>query len=163
MMCHQRSWPPSASGGHDSEGSTGTPYPACNICWPVQVNLCCIVSQASLTGAAPATRWRRNYIDVIAYILGPFEEARLPRYYFHLINGEVLCDETGQDFAGLEAARAGAILGVSELIGEHLAENRLVDLAHRIEIADESGKIVDKIIFGELFTYQGTRLQLVDR
>ena len=87
----------------------------------------------------------------------------MPRYYFHLINGEVLCDETGQDFAGLEAARAGAILGVSELIGEHLAENRLVDLAHRIEIADESGKIVDKIIFGELFTYQGTRLQLVDR
>jgi hypothetical protein len=87
----------------------------------------------------------------------------LPRYFFHLYNDEVLRDDVGQEFANLDAARAGAALGISELIAEHLAQNKPVDLAHRIEIADDGGATVDKIVFGELFVYGGAPLQLHDQ
>jgi hypothetical protein len=90
-------------------------------------------------------------------------EAGLPRYYFHLFNGEVLFDEVGQDFSSLEDARAGAIRGISELIAEHLAQHKSVDLAHRIEVSDDSGTTVDRVVFGELFIYRGAPLRLVDQ
>ena len=87
----------------------------------------------------------------------------MPRYFFHLYNDEILHDDVGQDFAGAGAARAGALLGISELIAEHLAQNKSVELSHRIEIADHCGAIVDRIVFGDLFTCRGAPLRLPDR
>ena len=79
------------------------------------------------------------------------DEAALPHYYLHLFNGEILRDEAGESFADEGAARTGAIRAISELIAEHIVAGEPVDLAHRIEVEDEQGEIVETIRFGVFF------------
>lgn len=79
-------------------------------------------------------------------------EAVLPRYYFHLYNDEVLRDDVGEDFSDEGAAREAAVIGASELIAEHIAEGRLVDLRHRMEVEDEARRVTAVIEFSGLFT-----------
>ena len=79
------------------------------------------------------------------------KDAHLARYYFHLYNGEALCDDTGEDFVDDTAAREAAVRGIAELIAEQIAGGSRVDLRHRIEIQDDRGNIVCILKFGQFF------------
>lgn len=63
----------------------------------------------------------------------------------------VLRDQTGEECADEDAAHQAALCGISELIAETIVEGKLVDLAERIEVADEKGEIVTTVRFGDLF------------
>jgi hypothetical protein len=78
-------------------------------------------------------------------------EAALPHYFFHLYNEEVLKDQSGEEFIDEGAARRAAIRGISELIAENIVQGKLVDLGDRIDVADEHGRIITTITFGDLF------------
>ncbi len=78
-------------------------------------------------------------------------EAKLPRYYFHLYNDEVLHDQTGECHADVAAARQAATHSISELIAEHIVAGKLVDLRHRIDVEDSSGAAVATVKFGDFF------------
>lgn len=84
--------------------------------------------------------------------------AELPQYYFHLFNDEVLRDDTGQDLPDVSSARDAALQGISELIAEHLAAGKTVDLGHRIDVEDEAGRVATRVVFKDLFVYRGEPL-----
>jgi len=70
----------------------------------------------------------------------------MTRYFFHVRDedGDVCCDQEGQDLPDLEAARIEAISTNREMLGERLLHGG--SLNHRqIEITDESGQILLKI------------------
>jgi hypothetical protein len=69
----------------------------------------------------------------------------MPRYFFHIREGSDLNrDGEGQEFANVEEARREAINSVREIMGEKLLHGGLMN--HRsIEIADETGRVVDVI------------------
>lgn len=72
----------------------------------------------------------------------------MPRYYFHLYNDVISMDEEGVDLPDLEAARANGIKEARAMMLETVAEGR-INFSHRIDIADESGAVVDSVTFGE--------------
>lgn len=65
----------------------------------------------------------------------------MPRYYLHIIDGRTVRDEEGQEFAGLEDARAEAVAGARSIMREALWEGRL-PLNECIQVADENGTVV---------------------
>lgn len=69
----------------------------------------------------------------------------MPRYFFHVRDGSELSrDLEGQELPDTEAARAEAINAGREMLGEKLLHGG--SLNHRqIEIADESGHVVDVV------------------
>jgi hypothetical protein len=66
----------------------------------------------------------------------------MPRYFFHLTNGDSVADEVGEEFDVVEAARAHAIAVVRELSG-----NRMPDalVGCYISVVDEQGVVVFKV------------------
>ncbi len=68
----------------------------------------------------------------------------MPKYFFHLHNDEVALDEEGQDFDSVADARADAIFNLRSLASEQVTQGRL-NLDDRIEIADETGTVVDTV------------------
>lgn len=75
----------------------------------------------------------------------------MPRYFFHYYNSDVLCDEVGEELAGVEAANEAARRAAGELISDQISRGEKVDLAHRIEVESDDG-IVIVIQFRDLFT-----------
>jgi hypothetical protein len=67
----------------------------------------------------------------------------MPRYFFHLHNDIDALDEEGVELVDLDAARARARHSV------HLV------LDHHIDIADESGAILETVRFGDVVTVEG--------
>ena len=69
----------------------------------------------------------------------------MPHYFFHVREGADLSrDEEGQDLPNVEAARREAINTSREMLGEKLLHGG--SLNHRtIEIADETGRVVDVV------------------
>jgi hypothetical protein len=70
----------------------------------------------------------------------------MSRYFFHVrdSDGDVSHDGEGQEFPDLKAAREEAINANREILGERLLHGG--SLNHRqIEIADESGKVLEAI------------------
>jgi hypothetical protein len=69
----------------------------------------------------------------------------MPRYFLHVREGsDRNRDREGQDFPNVEAARREAISSVREILGETLLHGGALN--HRsIEIADETGRVVDVI------------------
>lgn len=78
----------------------------------------------------------------------------MPHYYFHLYNDTVSMDEEGVDLPDLEAARANGIKEAREMMMETMAAGR-INFSHRIDIADESGAIVDSVTFAEAVRVEG--------
>lgn len=78
----------------------------------------------------------------------------MPHYYFHLYNDIVSMDEEGVDLPDLEAARANGIREAREMMLETVAEGR-INFSHRIDIADESGAVVDTVTFAEAVKVEG--------
>ena len=75
--------------------------------------------------------------------------AAMARYYLNLYNhGGPVLDEEGHEVRDLEAARAQAIAGIRSILAEELLHGRL-DLGGRMEIVDESGRILATIPFRE--------------
>ena len=69
----------------------------------------------------------------------------MPLYYFHVREGSTLNrDEEGQDLPNAEAARREAISSVREILGEKLLHGGSLN-GRTIEIADETGHVVDEI------------------
>jgi hypothetical protein len=69
----------------------------------------------------------------------------MPRYFFHIREGSSFHrDEEGQELPNAEAARTEAINAAREMLGEKLLHGGTLN--HRsIEIADETGYVVDEI------------------
>ena len=82
----------------------------------------------------------------------------MPRYYFHVREGSTLNrDEEGQEMPDAEAARHEAINAAREILGERLLHGG--SLNHRtIEIADETGHVVDEVNVREIL-FQGGRFR----
>jgi hypothetical protein len=78
----------------------------------------------------------------------------MPRYYFHLYNDVISMDDEGLDLPDLAAARANGIKEAREMMLETVAEGR-INFSHRIDIADESGAVVDSVTFGEAVAVEG--------
>ena len=78
----------------------------------------------------------------------------MPHYFFHLYNDIVAMDEEGVDLPDLEAARANGIREAREMMVETVAEGR-INFSHRIDIADETGAVVDSVTFGEAVKVEG--------
>jgi len=72
----------------------------------------------------------------------------VPRYFFNLYNDVTAMDPEGMELPDLAAARAEAITNIRGLLTEDVLRGRIV-LRHRIEIADESQAVVDKVAYGE--------------
>ena len=79
----------------------------------------------------------------------------MPRYFFHVREGSDLNrDAEGQDLPDVEAARREAINSVREIISEKLLHGGALN--HRsIEIADETGRVVDVIYSREVLLKDG--------
>lgn len=78
--------------------------------------------------------------------------ADMPRYYLNLFNDVDTMDESGEDYTDLAAAKENAIASARELMAEHLLAGLPIRLWHRIEIADETGKVLATLPFRELVT-----------
>lgn len=70
----------------------------------------------------------------------------MPRFYFHLFDDMVSIDEEGKELPSIQYARQEAIRNVQAMACAEVIEGHL-NLDHRIEIADETGKIVDTVRF----------------
>ena len=78
----------------------------------------------------------------------------VPRFFFHVHDDIDALDEEGRELPDLAAARDAAINGVRELACEQIRKGK-VDLRHRIEVADDAGRTVLKITFGDAFAIEG--------
>jgi hypothetical protein len=69
----------------------------------------------------------------------------MPRYYFHVREGSTLSrDAEGQELPDAEAARQEAISATREILGDKLLHGGSLN-NRAIEIADETGHVVDEI------------------
>ena len=69
----------------------------------------------------------------------------MPRYFFHVREGSVLHrDAEGQELPDAEAARREAISSSREMLGERLLHGGALN-NRSIEIADETGHVVDEV------------------
>lgn len=79
----------------------------------------------------------------------------MPRYYFNVYNDLVAQDEEGRELPDVAAAREEAIKGGRALMAEQLVEAGRMRLQHRIEVADENGRVLLTIPFRELVNIEG--------
>lgn len=79
----------------------------------------------------------------------------MPRYFFHVREGaELSRDREGQELPNAEAARREAIAANREILGDRLLHGG--PLNHRsIEIADETGHVVDVVTAHDVLSKSG--------
>jgi hypothetical protein len=78
----------------------------------------------------------------------------MPHYFFDLHNDMDALDEEGRYAPDLQAARRMASVEVAEMAAASITEHGHVDLAHYIQIRDETGAIVSKVRFDEVVTFK---------
>lgn len=79
----------------------------------------------------------------------------MPRYYFHVREGgEISRDQEGQELPDAEAARREALSSGREILGEKLLHGGSLD-NRTIEIADETGRVVDIINVNDVLFKKG--------
>ncbi|HWT12628.1 MAG TPA: hypothetical protein VN231_07735 [Allosphingosinicella sp.] len=76
------------------------------------------------------------------------------RYYFNIFDDVSVVDEEGQELPDEAAARREAVRGGRELMCDQVRQGRL-NLSHRIEVADEQGRVVLTLPFGALVKIEG--------
>ncbi len=79
----------------------------------------------------------------------------MPRYHFNVYNDLVALDEEGKELPDIAAAREEAIRGARGLMAEELIQAGRMRLQHRIEVADEKGRVLLTIPFRELVNIEG--------
>jgi len=73
----------------------------------------------------------------------------IPRYYFHVRNGNGLVeDEEGRSLPDRDTARAEALKGVRSMLSEDVLSGFL-DLQGTIDVVEEAGEPVLSLDFGE--------------
>ena len=73
----------------------------------------------------------------------------MPRYFFHLRDGDWVDDPDGMFFPDVRTARLEAIRSARDIMAEDVRRGRL-SLSHRIEVTDENGEPVLAVPFGEI-------------
>jgi len=79
----------------------------------------------------------------------------MPRFYFHLINDTDVSDLEGAELPDLGAARARAIEQARGMIGEVIKTEARIVLSHRIDIEDEEGRVLDRVVFRDIIRVEG--------
>jgi len=79
----------------------------------------------------------------------------MPRFYFHLINDMDVSDLEGAELPDLGAARARAIEQARGMIGEVIKTEARIVLSHRIDIEDEEGRVLDRVVFRDIIRVEG--------
>jgi hypothetical protein len=79
----------------------------------------------------------------------------MPRFFFHLINDLDVPDPDGEELPDLDTARDRAAKNAREMMALSLVETGRIARHHRIEVSDESGKIVHVARFGDVLTIEG--------
>jgi hypothetical protein len=70
----------------------------------------------------------------------------MPRYFFHVIDGEQFLDDTGTELAGVEAARAEAIVVSGEMLKD-LGGKFWGNGQWQVRVEDEAGNKVCALTF----------------
>lgn len=79
----------------------------------------------------------------------------MPNYHLHLHNAHIdASDEEGHDLPDLDAARTKALAGIWDFLG-HEAMNGKIDFRGQVDIADESGQVLETVHFKDAFTILG--------
>ena len=78
----------------------------------------------------------------------------MPRFFFHLHEGQYLVDEEGLELADLSAARQRARDCVLDILSAEVKQGHL-NLNNRIDIADESGAVVEGLLFRDALKISG--------
>ena len=79
----------------------------------------------------------------------------MARYFFHVREGSILNrDEEGQELPNAEAARREALSSAREILGEKLLHGGSLD-SRTIEIADETGHVVDELNTRDILFQEG--------
>jgi hypothetical protein len=79
----------------------------------------------------------------------------VPRFFFHIANGERFLDDEGVVLPDVPAAIAVASVGAREMVAEDLKQGHGLPLNDRIEIYDESGRIVGIVTFRDAVGHEG--------
>jgi hypothetical protein len=71
----------------------------------------------------------------------------MPLYFLHVYNSTGWSrDEEGLDLPDLDAARAQAVEGIRSILSDEV-EHGKIDFAGKIEIADESGRVLATVTY----------------
>lgn len=78
----------------------------------------------------------------------------MPRFYFHLFDDMVSIDEEGKELPSVEFAHQEATRSVQAMACAEVLEGHL-NLDHRIEVADETGEVVNTVRFRDVVRIEG--------
>ena len=78
----------------------------------------------------------------------------MQRYFFNILDGRVIRDEEGQEFASLEDAKADAVASARSILREAVWQGRL-PLNESIQIADAEGSVLATVLFRDVVTIEG--------
>jgi hypothetical protein len=73
----------------------------------------------------------------------------MPYFFFHLYDDLIVPDPEGKELPSLQAARETALDNAREMACAEVLDGYL-NLTHRIEIADESGKVLATVRFRDV-------------
>ena len=76
----------------------------------------------------------------------------MPIYYLNLFNDFDSIDEQGCQCPDLATAKIKAVSAARDIMAEHVQLGRPLKLHHRMEVVDESGKVLAVIPFREIIT-----------
>lgn len=79
----------------------------------------------------------------------------MPRFFFHIADGEQFSDEEGVILPDVRAAIQVAAAGAREIVAEDLKQGNGLPQNEGIEIQDESGHIVAVVTFREAVGLEG--------
>lgn len=71
-------------------------------------------------------------------------------FYFHLHNGMDVADHEGADLPNLEAAIVSASRQARGMVGQMAKEMGRIILHHRIDIEDETGRVLETVRYGDV-------------
>ena len=78
----------------------------------------------------------------------------MPRFYFHLYDDLTSMDYEGEEHPNAAVAHQKAITTAREIAAEAVRTGHLV-LDHRIDIADESGTVLETVHFRDVVEVEG--------
>ena len=78
----------------------------------------------------------------------------MPRFFFHLHNDEDTLDEEGRELPDVAAAQAEALFDARHMAAESVRSGHL-NLSHFVQVADESGKGLFRVTFGDAVAILG--------
>lgn len=79
----------------------------------------------------------------------------MPRFFFHITDGDRFPDEEGVVLADVPAALQAASMGAREIVAEEIKQGKPLSLGEHIKIQDESGCIVAVVTFRDALGLEG--------